>query len=239
MFGRKKIAMVVAEFIGTFTLASVVLAMAGRTTFPFFAAAAAGSALALMILAVGSISGAHINPAVTIGMWSLRKIETGVAVVYIAAQMAGGAAAWRFNEYLLDSPLKNISGEKFDWRILIAEAVGTMIFSFAVASAVYQGYKGLKQAVTMGTGLALGILIATFASNGSLNPAVAAGIHSWSVAYVVGPIVGAIVGMNLYSQLFAPALVGASRTVAAASTKRVVSKSTRKTASKKKTTRKK
>ena len=45
MFGRKKIAMLVAEFVGTFTLSSVILAMIGRTTFPFFAALAAGLAV--------------------------------------------------------------------------------------------------------------------------------------------------------------------------------------------------
>lgn len=206
LFGRKKVAIVVAEFIGTFSLASAVLAMSGRTAFPFFSAVIAGGTLGLMVLAIGSVSGAHINPAVTVGMWTLRKIKTTQAVVYIAAQLLGGLAAWRFNEYLLNSPLKNIAGDKFDWRVLIAEAVGTLIFTFGIAAAVYQGYKGLRQAVAIGGSLTLGILIATFASNGALNPAVAIGVHSWSFAYVAGPLLGAILGMNLYAQLFAPAL---------------------------------
>ncbi len=206
MFGRKKIAMVVAEFLGTFSLASAVLAMSGRTAFPFFAAAMAGATLGLMVLAIGSVSGAHINPAVTIGMWTLRKIETTVAVVYIVAQLLGGAVAWRFNEYLLDTPLKNIAGAKFDWRVFTAEAVGTFIFTFGIAAAVYQGYKGLRQAVAIGGSLTLGVLVATFASNGALNPAVALGIHSWSFTYVAAPVLGSIIGMNLYAQLFAPAL---------------------------------
>jgi hypothetical protein len=41
------------------------------------------------------------------------------------------------------------------------------------------------------------------AANGALNPAVAYGINSWSLAYAIGPIVGAIIGMNLYAILFA------------------------------------
>lgn len=234
MFGRRKIAMVVAEFIGTFTLASAVLAMSGRTSFPFFVATAAGTTLALMVLVIGSVSGGLINPAVTVGMWTLRKITTTAAVVFIAAQMLGGLVAWRFNEYLLDSPLKNTAGEKFDWRILVAEAVGTFIFTFGVAAAVYQGYRGLKRAVTMGASLSLGILIATFASNGALNPAVAVGVHSWSLAYVVGPLVGAVLGMNLYAMVFA------DRPPRAKVAKTVVAKpATRKTTAKKKPTRKK
>ncbi len=206
MFGRKKIAIVVAEFLGTFSLASAVLAMAGRTSFPFFPAVMAGGTLGLMVLAIGSVSGAHINPAVTVGMWTLRKIGTTSAAVYIVAQLLGGAVAWRFNEYLLNSPLKNIAGDKFDWRVLIAEAVGTFVFTFGIAAAVYQGYKGLRQAVAIGGSLTLGVLIATFASNGALNPAVALGINSWSFAYVAGPLLGSILGMNLYAQLFAPTL---------------------------------
>lgn len=206
MFGRKKVAMVVAEFLGTFSLASAVLAMSARTPFPFFAAVVAGGTLGLMVLAIGPVSGAHINPAVTVGMWTLRRIQTTVAIVYIAAQMLGGMVAWRFNEYLLDKSLPNIAGDKFDWRVLIAEAVGTFVFTFGVAAAVYQGYKGLRQAAAIGGSLALGILIATFASNGALNPAVGLGIHSWSFAYIAGPLLGSILGMNLYAQLFAPAL---------------------------------
>lgn len=239
MFGRRKIAMVVAEFIGTFTLASAVLSMSGRTSFPFFAAVAAGSALALMVLVVGSVSGAYLNPAVTVGMWTTRQLQTTVALAYIAVQMLGGVAAWRFNEYLLNSPLKNVAGETFDWRVLIAEAVGTLVFTFGVAAAVYQGYRGLKRAVTMGTSLALGVLIAAFASNGALNPAVAVGIQSWSLAYVVGPVIGAIVGMNLYALLFADRPVRA-KTVKAKTAKATTTKTaTKKKVTKKKTTRKK
>lgn len=204
MFGREKIAMVLAEFIGTFTLASVVLAMIGRTNFPFFAAAAAAAAVALMTLVIGEISGAHLNPAITIGQWTLRKIETGRAIVFIAAQMLGGVVAWTLNEYLLNQSLKNIANASFDWRVLIAEAVGATVFSMGVAAAIYKGYKGLELALTVGASLFVGILIASFGSNGILNPAVAVGVQSWSFVYATGPIIGAIIGMNLYNLVFAP-----------------------------------
>lgn len=204
MFGRDKAAMVVAEFIGTFSLASVVLAMIGRTSFPFFAAVIAGGTLGLMTLVIGGVSGAHINPAITLGLWTQRQIDTAKAIVYMAAQFLGGLAAWTLSEYLLNSQLKSIAGDKFEPRVLVAEAVGTFVFAFGVAAAISQGYNGLRKAFTIGGSLTLGIVLATFASNGLLNPAVALGVQSWNYAYVTGPILGSIVGMSTYALLFAP-----------------------------------
>lgn len=218
MFGRKTVAAVGAEFLGTAVLASAVLAMAGRTNFPFFTAAAAGLTLMLMVLVIGATSGAHINPAVTLGQWTLRRIDTGRAAMYILAQMAGGFAAWQLNEYLLDQPLQNMAATSFDWRLFTAEAVGTFVFTFGIAAALYQAYDNLQLAVTMGGSLFLGVLIATFASTGTLNPAVALGVRSWSWAYVTGPVVGAVVGMNAYRWLWAPP-VRAARVSRAAKTR--------------------
>jgi aquaporin Z len=204
MFGREKIAAIAAEFIGTFTLVMVVLSLTQRTGFPYFVAVMAGTVLAVMTLAVGSVSGAHLNPAVTIGLWTQRRIDTVKAIVYIATQLLAGLVALTLAEYLLDSPLKNIAGEKFEPRVFVAELVGTIIFTFGIAAVVSQGFKGFKKAFGIGASLSLGILTATLASNGVLNPAVALGIQSWSLAYVVGPILGSIIGMGLYSLLFAP-----------------------------------
>ena len=233
MFGRSKVAMLVAEFLGTFSLASAILAMARFTAFPFFAAAAAGGTLALMVLVIGATSGAHINPAVTVGMWSLRKIETTRAIVYIAVQLLGGLVAWRLNEYLMNSPLKNTAASKLDWRVFIAEAVGTFIFTFGIAAAVYQGYRGLRQAAAIGGSLALGILIASFGSNGLLNPAVAIGVRSISFAYLAAPVLGAVVGMNVYALLFAGqpvvAASASARTAGRTTMRRPAKKSVRKT----------
>ncbi len=203
MFSREKIAAVVAEFLGTATLATVVFAMIGRTTFPYFAAMAAGLVLGVFMLSVSTVGGVHLNPAVTLGMWTLRKISTLQAFLYIVAQMLGGLAAWGLLTYLLNKQLTNIAGKSFDWRVLVAETVGAFVFTFGVASAAYQGYRGLRLAFTVGASLTLGILVSSIASNGIINPAVALGVQSWDRAYVIGPIVGAVVGMNLYALLFA------------------------------------
>jgi glycerol uptake facilitator-like aquaporin len=206
MFGREKVATLVAEFLGTFMLASAVIAALLVHAPALFVAPVAGFTLALAVLTIGAVSGAHINPAVTIGMWSIRKIDSMRAVMYVAVQLLGGAVALLFADYLLkDAPLQSIATKAFDMRIFTAEAVGALIFTFGIAAAVYQGYKGLRAAATIGTSLGIGILIASIAGgNAILNPAVAVGIHSWNFAYFTGPILGALIGMNLYVQLFVP-----------------------------------
>lgn len=230
MFGRKKIAMLVAEFVGTFTLSSVVLAMIGRTTFPFFSAVAAGLTVTGLTLAFGAVSTGHFNPAITIATWTTRKIETTVAIATIAAQMLGGVVAWTLNQWLLQSTIKNIANTTLDWRIFTAEAVGAGLLAMILASAAYQAYTGLRNAVTVGLGLTLGILVASFAGNGLINPAVAVGVQSWSFVYAAAPILGALVGMNIYVWLF----TDRPKKTAKASVKSAVKKVT----AKKKTTKK-
>jgi len=207
MFGRKKIAIIVAEFIGTFILVSAVYAVILQRLPALFVASAAGVTLGLIVLSVGQVSGAHINPAVTLGFWTLRKIKTTQAIVYIAVQFLAAMVAWRLNEYFLGESLRKLGEISFDMKVFVAEAIGAFVFTFGIAAAVYQGYKGLRLATTIGASLTLGILIASIASNGVLNPAVALGIQSWSFSYVAGPILGAILGMNIYAMLFTDAPV--------------------------------
>lgn len=202
MFGRNKIAAVVAEFLGTAVLAATIFAMLGRTTFPFFADVIAGLALGGMVLVIGSAT--QLNPAVTVGMWTLRKLTTAQAAVNVAAQMLAGVGVWGLLTYLLNKPLRSMAGKDFDWRVLLAEAIGAFVFTFGVAGAVYKGYQGLQLAATMGASLTLGMLVASIAANGLVNPAVAVSVQSWDRAYALGPLAGSIVGMNLYAMLFGP-----------------------------------
>jgi glycerol uptake facilitator-like aquaporin len=205
MFGRKKIAMIVAEFLGTATLTLVVLAVSKSTIgIPYFVALAAGLTIAAMTLVVGVVSGAHLNPAITIGLWSARRIKTIPAIVYVAAQLVGGGAAYLLYTYFIGQHWQNTG--HFDGHVLVAEAVGTFVFSLGWAAAVYQKFGETKAATAVGAALTLGIIIASSASIGVLNPAVAFGMRSWVLGtYVLGPILGAVIGFNLYALLFAPA----------------------------------
>lgn len=234
MFSREKIAALVAEFLGTATLVVAVYSMAARTSFPLFAGLAAGLTVGLMTLVVGAFSGAQLNPAVTLGLWSARKNKTLTSIVYIAAQMLGGLAAWALLKYFLGHNLDNLAGQKFEWKVFIAEAVGAAVFLFGVTSAVYQKYEGGKLAFAVGTSLTIGILVASMASNGVVNPAVAVGLQSWNWAYATGPLVGAVIGANLYSLLFAADYPAIRIVTASAKTKKPAAK-TAKTVAKKST----
>lgn len=201
MFSQKKIAMIVAEFLGVAVLTMAVYSMLARTSFPLFSGLAGGATIALMVVVLGGVSGAHLNPAVTLSMWVMRKVDTAQAAVYIAAQVLGGLAAWALINYFIGSSLKNIAGENFEWKVLIAEAVGAAVFAFGATAALIQKLDVGRAAIVTGVSFALGAVVASLASNGIINPAVALGLQSWDWSYAVGPLVGAIVGSNLYAML--------------------------------------
>jgi len=205
--------MTVAEFLGTAALAVVMYTMIARTSFPLFSALAAGGTLAILSITMGlEGNGLHLNPALTLGLWTTKKVKTIQAIVMIIAQMLGGLAAWGLLKYFLGHSLQSMAGTSFAWKVLIAEAIGAGFFTFGVASAVLQGLGQARTAAVAGTSLFLGILIASIGSNAIINPAVAVGVQSWNWAYAAGPIIGGIVGVALYGLLFAPVSVVAKKT---------------------------
>ena len=212
MSGQRKVAMVVAEFVGSFVLASAMMSMLVRTNFAFFTAVAAAVVYGVMYLMLGSTSGSHLNPAVTIGLWTVRKVATTTAVVYIVAQMLGGLVAWKLGEYFLNQTLNKIATGGVDWRVLVAEGVGTLVFCFGLAAVALKDSDTNRYALVAGLSLLAGVMVASLGANGLLNPAVDLAVRSWSWAYVVGPIVGAVVGMNLYSLFFTPSVFGSKPT---------------------------
>lgn len=203
LFRRERFALLLAELLGTFTLTFVVLSVSKSAIgIPYFIAIAAGLTLAIMTLVFGKTQGLHVNPAVTFSMWTVKKIGTLQGLTYIVAQFMGAAFAWRLYTYLLNGPVPSIAGKEFDWRIFVAEMVGTTIFILGVSAAVYKNYEGGKLAATVGGALILGIIVASSLSNAVLNPAVALGIQSWSKEYVVAPLVGGLLAANIYYLLF-------------------------------------
>lgn len=203
---RKKIAMVLAEFLGTAILTAVVLAVSkSNVGLAYFVSLAAGLTIAAGTLVFGAVSGAHFNPIITIGLWTARRIKTLPALSYVAAQMLGGFVAYLLYTYFVNTTLQNAAGD-YDARVLVAEAVGAFVFSLGWAAVVYNKLDAGKAAFTVGASLTLGILVASIASGGLINPAVALGMHSWVWGtYVLGPILGAVIAFNLYALLFAPA----------------------------------
>jgi glycerol uptake facilitator protein len=241
MFGKRKIAALVAEFIGTGVLTLLVLSVQrSQLGLAFFVAVGAGLALTLTTFALHETSGAHFNPALTIALWTARKVETLTAISYIVAQMLGGWAVYFLYKYYTNTSLQAVGGH-FVGRTLVAEAVGTALFSFGIAATVYKRYSVTAVAAYTGAAYTLGIIAASSASIGLLNPSVALGIRAWVWGtYVLGPVIGAVVGVNLYGWLFAgdaDAKVPAAAAVVAAPKAKAATK--KKPAAKKKPAKKK
>lgn len=190
-----------AEFIGTFTLAFVVLiALAFTGGLPISVPIIAGLTLGLFVYTIGSISGTHLNPAVTIGLYSVRKISLYDAMNYIIAQILGASFAI-FVAYMFDITSTVTPGD-FSWGILVAEILGAFVFNFGIASVVYGRVGDLASGLVIGGSLSLGIIIASLAgANGILNPAVALSLNSLSLVYILGPIIGAVIGHHVYRLL--------------------------------------
>jgi aquaporin Z len=212
---QRYIAELLAEFIGTFVLVMVVLNVS-RYGLPFFTAIAAGVAVATFYSVAVKISGGHFNPAVTLGMFSVRKITFVRTIAYLVAQAVGAVAGWQLYDYFTQRSLKNAT-TAFDWRIFIAEAVGTVVFTVAFAAVIKQKIEGWQAAATIGTAFFLGITVAGLASNGLLNPALALGVRSFDLNYFLGPVLGGIVGFNLYIYALAPMMAGRFAVAAKAS----------------------
>ncbi len=206
---RSKIAVLAAEFLGTAVLATVAINISrSQIGISYFVAIGVGLAMGLLYLAFGRLSGAHLNPAVTIGLWTIRKITTITAIAYVAVQMIAGLAAWQLASYFMGDELTSIANKTFEWKILVAEAIGAFVFTFAIAAAIYlfedKDADVSRRAALIGGGLFLGVIVASLGSNAILNPAVALANQSWSKAYFFGPIIGGVIGFNLYVLLFAP-----------------------------------
>ena len=206
MFQKEKMAMVVAETLGTFMLASVALAASFYfgSNAAWYVSLSVGFTLAVLVGTIGRVSGAHVNPAVTLGLWTLRKVPTPQMVVYVAAQLLGGAFALALFEFMTDTDILQSGFSTVDARVFTAEMVGAAIFGFGVAAAITQKLDGYMKAFTIGMSLTLGILVASIAAPGFLNPAVALANNTWDRTVVVAPLLGVVIGMNIYSLILAP-----------------------------------
>lgn len=210
----------VAEFIGTFLLAGAVIAGQGQPIIVLFA-------LAGIVLLVGAMSGAHLNPAVTIGAWATKRI-TGIRVLgYIVAQILGAALAYAVLQAFVNgaAPVSaeaqaygqaaaslfqaNVLPEGKEWYVFFAELLGVTVLGFAYANALREKRDHLAAAFTVGLGIFVALLLSASAAayvGGSsiVNPAVALSLGAlkwelWPIAvYVLAPVLGGVVGFILY-----------------------------------------
>lgn len=193
----------IAEGLGTFALALAVLTSLQMEPSGISTAVVAGLVLALFVYTIGSKSGSHINPAVTLGLWSINKIKTNDAVSYIIVQVIGGLVAYGLVSTLNGSAW-TLGMAPESSNIFIAEVIGSLFFGFGIAAVVYNKVRDDMNGLVIGGSLLLGIILAAgLGSAGILNPAVALSLGALNLSYALGSIVGVMLGMNLYRRFIA------------------------------------
>ncbi len=206
----------IAEFIGVFTL---VFAGCGATMvverFPGSLPASAvpvvfGLAVAAMVYALGHISGAHFNPAVTVAFAVARHFPTKQVLAYGVAQILGALAATTLLYFLLPSgqtfgaTLPNVEF----WQAFVWETVLTFFLMFVIVSVSTD-----TRAIGTMSGLAIGITVMFCAFIGgpvtgaSMNPArsLAPALFEQRMdvfwIYLIAPMIGAMAGALFYERI--------------------------------------
>jgi aquaporin Z len=233
IYRRKNMKQYGAEFFGTFWLVlggcgSAVLAAA----FPGVGIGLLGVSLAFgltvltMAYAIGHISGCHLNPAVSIGLWAGGRFPANKLAPYIVAQVLGGIAAggvlfviasgkagfdvmggFASNGYGAHSP-----GGYSLLAALVTEVVMTMMFLLIILGATDERAPKGFAPLPIGLGLTLIHLISIPVTNTSVNPARSTGVAlyvgDWAVSQLwlfwVAPIAGALLGAAIYRFIGTP-----------------------------------
>lgn len=153
---------VIAEVVGTFILTLV--ALLAIPTLPALGALFTGLALVVLVITIGAISGAHVNPAVTIGLWSARRVKSILVPFYLVAQFLGAAAAAVVLSYVSNATYGlDFSGiGSLNWGIFIVELIGAAVFVFGVTAATSRSdTSASNKALGVGLSLTAGLLVAT------------------------------------------------------------------------------
>ncbi len=198
-------AQLVTELVGTFLFLSVI-ALSGLSG--SFAPLAIGITLVALVYMGGHISGAHYNPAVTLGMLLSRKMATTHALAYWAAQLVGGVLAF-VTGYLLSGHTPGIHPGP---KVQAVQALGVeILFTAALVLVILNVAASTKTHGNSFYGIAIGFVIAGAVfvggpiSGGAFNPAVGFGATlaaalfangGWSDLwlYILGPAIGGAIG---------------------------------------------
>jgi aquaporin Z len=216
----------IAEFIGTFWLVlggcgSAVLAAA----FPDVGIGLAGVSLAFgltvltMAYAIGHISGCHLNPAVSIGLWAGGRFNSKDLAPYIIAQVAGaivaggvlyliasGQEGFKLGGFASNGFGDHSPGKYSMTSALVTEVVMTMMFLFVILGSTAKRAPQGFAPISIGLCLTLIHLVSIPVTNTSVNPARSTGVAvfagDWALSQLwlfwVAPILGAVIGAVIY-----------------------------------------
>jgi MIP family channel proteins len=199
-----------AEAFGTFALvfagtgAIVVNEASAGTVTHVGIALTFGLIVLAMILAIGDVSGCHINPAVTLGLCVARRFDGGLVAAYVVAQCAGGLLASVVLRFLFPASVTLGATEPSGgvMQSFVMEFLLTLILMFVILCASTAAPEQRQLAgVAIGAVVALEALFAGPVSGASMNPArsLAPAIVSLRVEslwiYLVAPVLGAVAGV--------------------------------------------
>lgn len=231
----------IAEAIGTMILVlfgagAVVAAIAASGGAPIsypalgMIALAFAFGIAIAIYAFGTVSGAHINPVVTVGLAIVRRFPWAEVVPYLIAQAVGAVLAGLLIVAAFGSGATDFLtggtelGTGVDWtRGIVAEAIGTFLLMLAVMALAVDrrapsGWAGLMIGLAIGTG----ILMVGPLTGGSFNPARTFGPYvttamwggtvPWNnfAVYLIGPLIGSVAAVLTYELVARPERPGAA-----------------------------
>ena len=226
--GRNMAAAAVAETLGTFILiyggtavavaASLARPVAGPAYDSLATPLAFGFALLIVAAALGHVSGAHVNPAVTIGLAVARVFPWRYVPAYVIAQILGAVLGSLATWVTFGPPGRDTAqlgattpaaGVGAGTAVLV-EALVTFVLVFVVVSvATDERVHSSVAPIAVGMALAVGVLVAGPVTGGAVNPvralgpALVAGQFTALWAYIVGPLVGGIIAALLYHRFLA------------------------------------
>jgi MIP family channel proteins len=216
-----------AEFIGTFSFvfigAGAAAVIGNGVGLPGIAAIAVAHGLTIMVFAFayGSISGGHMNPAVTVGVLAAGAMGVGEAIGYIISQLIGGVAGALFLSAVLGGAETGLGMPVLAHNLALGatsltitpvagfliEAVLAFFLVTVVLSTAVAGRAGSLAPLAIGMTLTLNIIMGGALTGAAFNPAralgpmVATGNFSDSWLYVTAPIVGAVVAAIVHTGL--------------------------------------
>lgn len=216
-----KIQALVAEFVGTFALIFVGvltlanLAGADSGTMLLGAAFAQGLAIACLVAATAAISGGHLNPAVSLGLFVGKKIDSLTLVTYWAAQCLGAVVAALCAKACLygDAGVFVKNGTPALGKMtnapqaMLAEGIATFFLVFVVYGTAVDKRAPKVGGLFIGLTVTMGIFAIGPLTGGALNPArwigpaLVSGSLGNAVVYIAGPLLGGAVAGLLYANV--------------------------------------
>jgi MIP family channel proteins len=228
----------VAEFIGTFALVFFVTTVVVLFVTPGggggsdFAVVGLAHAFVLFLLvqSIGSVSGAHVNPAVTLALAALRKIRPNDVVVYILLQLSGAVAGALVAKFVLSDRIADgtavvggasaeVGTPRLNDTLLgstaagaVVEGIGTFFLVWAFTAVAVNPRAARDWAGwVIGATLGLGVLVLGPLTGAGLNPArwfgpaLVSGHWDDAWVYIIGPIVGGVLAAIIYWYVFVEA----------------------------------